>query len=41
MPREGTAAATAPDSSSSIRVQDKDSVMEVDDVTKFAAFLDG
>mmetsp|Transcript_37405 Transcript_37405/g.86411 ORF Transcript_37405/g.86411 Transcript_37405/m.86411 type:complete len:265 (+) Transcript_37405:54-848(+) len=37
MPCEGTAVATAPDSSAGIRVQDKDSVMEVDDVPKFAA----
>jgi len=37
MPCEGTAVATAPDSSAGIRVQDKDSVMEVDDVPKFVA----
>ncbi|KAJ1616963.1 hypothetical protein T492DRAFT_894530 [Pavlovales sp. CCMP2436] len=43
MPRKGTAAATAPDPSAGICDKDKDSEVEVDDVTKFAAtcFVDG
>jgi hypothetical protein len=43
MPREGKAAATAPIPSAGIRDEDRDSEMEVDDATKFAAecFVDG